>query len=330
VNNRSMPPGDVIPQFPYRDMGEAVAWLSGAFGFTERLRIEGHRSQILAGRGSVVAIEAHPALGLASVMVRVDDVDAHYQRALQYGASISSPPTTFPYGERQYTAQDLAGHSWNFSQSVADSDPSDWGGQLVAGAPRQFIQADAVSRRGLVQASGNRTKMSLLIKEVPAVDAPMDLLLLADPSEDRINSYLPNSRCFVASDDGVVVGACVVQPLGAGVYGLMSIAVDPAHQRSGHGTALLKWIIEFFREASADQIEVGTGAFGYQLAFYQRHGFRVTAIDRDFFVKNYPKPVFDGGIQLFDMLRLTLKYAPMLPNSSLKPPSIRGTSQPRR
>jgi GNAT superfamily N-acetyltransferase len=150
--------------------------------------------------------------------------------------------------------------------------------------------------------------MSLLIQEVPTTDAPMELLLLADPSEDKVRSYLPRSQCFVASSDGVVVGACVVQPLDTGAYELMSIAIQPAHQKSGYGTGLLKWVIDFYRKSGASQIEVGTGTFGYQLAFYQRHGFRVTAIDRDFFVRNYPEPVFDGGIQLFDMLRLTLRY----------------------
>ncbi|EGV27721.1 GCN5-related N-acetyltransferase [Thiorhodococcus drewsii AZ1] len=88
----------------------------------------------------------------------------------------------------------------------------------------------------------------------------------------------------------------------------MSIAVQPAHQKSGYGTALLKWIVEFFRKSGASQLEVGTGTFGYQLAFYQRHGFRVTSIDHDFFVNNYPEPIFEDGIQLFDMLRLALKY----------------------
>lgn len=136
----------------------------------------------------------------------------------------------------------------------------------------------------------------------------MELLLLADPSEDKVRSYLLRSRCFIASSGGVLVGACVVQELGAGAHELMSIAIRPAHQKSGYGTALLKWVIDFFRGSGASQMEVGTGSFGYQLAFYQRHGFRVTAIDSDFFVNNYPEPIFDGGIQLFDMLRLTLKY----------------------
>lgn len=153
------------------------------------------------------------------------------------------------------------------------------------------------------------TGMSLQIQEVPAADAPIELLLLADPSEDKVRSYLPVSRCFVASSDGDVVGACLVQPLGAGVHEMMSIAVQPVRQRSGYGTALLKWVLDFFRESGARRMDVGTGTFGYQLAFYQRQGFRVAAIDRDFFVNNYPEPIFEDGIRLFDMLRLTLEYS---------------------
>jgi len=150
--------------------------------------------------------------------------------------------------------------------------------------------------------------MSLLIHEVPIAEAPIRLLLLADPSEDKIRSYLPRSRCFVALSDAVAVGACVVQSRGSETYELMSIAVPPAHQRAGYGSELLRWVIDFFRRQGARQLEVGTGTFGYQLAFYQRHGFRVTRIDHDFFVKSYPEPIFEDGIQLFDMLRLTLRY----------------------
>jgi len=118
--------------------------------------------------------------------------------------------------------------------------------------------------------------MSLLIQEVPTADAPMELILLADPSEDKVRSYLPWSKCFVASNTGVVVGVCVVKPLALGTHELMSIAVQPAYQGFGYGTALLKWVIDFFRKTGESQLEVGTGTFGYQLAFYQKHGFRVS------------------------------------------------------
>ena len=154
-----------------------------------------------------------------------------------------------------------------------------------------------------------KISMSLLIQEVPVTNAPMEILLLADPSEDKIRSYLSGSKCFVASIGEVVVGACVIQPLSPDTYELMSIAVHPDHQKSGYGTALLKWVIDFFRNSGARQLEVGTGTFGYQLAFYQRQGFRVTSIDHDFFIKNYHEPIFEDGIQLFDMLRLTLMFS---------------------
>ena len=161
--------------------------------------------------------------------------------------------------------------------------------------------------------------MSLLIEEIPASDAPIELLLLADPAEDKIRSYLPGSKCFVASLDGVVVGACLVRRLGAGAHELMSIAIQPDHQKSGYGTALLKWVIEFYRKSGARRIEVGTGTFGYPLAFYQRQGFRATAIERDFFVNSYPGPIYEDGIQLFDMLRLTLKFSGDLACSLCRP-----------
>ena len=150
--------------------------------------------------------------------------------------------------------------------------------------------------------------MTLLIQETSAIDVPMELLLLADPSEEKVRSYLPKSRCFVALNNEVVVGACAVQPREAGVHELMNIAVHPDHQQSGNGTVLLKWVINFFRRIGASQLEVGTGTFGYQLAFYQRQGFRVASIDRDFFLKNYDEPIFEDGIQLMDMLRLAIRF----------------------
>ena len=61
-------------------------------------------------------------------MVRVDDVDRHHERAKQRGARIARPPADYPYGERQYTAEDFAGRRWTVSQSIADVAPEEWGG----------------------------------------------------------------------------------------------------------------------------------------------------------------------------------------------------------
>lgn len=131
LTNRSMPSATVIPELAYPDIGAAIEWLCGAFGFTLRLRIGDHRAQLNVGEGAVVLTTRMPGEGGAtghSVMVRVEDVDSHALRAGQRGARIVRPPSDYPYGERQYTVVDLGGHHWTFSQSIADVDPRDWGG----------------------------------------------------------------------------------------------------------------------------------------------------------------------------------------------------------
>ena len=132
--NPSMPPGTLIPELAYPDLPAAVDWLTRVFGFRERLRIASHRAQMLVDEStSFVVIHAAGAPAETtshSLMVAVPDVDAHFARAQAEGANILNPPTDYPYGERQYTALDLSGRRWTFSQSIADIDPATWGGLL--------------------------------------------------------------------------------------------------------------------------------------------------------------------------------------------------------
>lgn len=146
------------------------------------------------------------------------------------------------------------------------------------------------------------------IQEVPNTEAPIELLLEADPSVDKIKAYLPASRCFAAILQGKPVGAYVVQCIAPAVYELMSIAVSPEYQRKGIGSKLLKHAVTTVHDMGARRLEVGTGTFGYQLAWYQREGFRVFAVERDFFLVNYEEPIYENNIQLKDMLRLAVDY----------------------
>ncbi len=130
IINRSMPPGVIIPELPYDDVGAAAAWLCKTFGFKERLRIGNHRCQLSFGQSSVVAIERKEP-GISYILMHVDDVDGYYERARQSGARIINPPADYPFGERQCTVEDLGGHHWTFSQTIADIDPKTWGGELA-------------------------------------------------------------------------------------------------------------------------------------------------------------------------------------------------------
>jgi uncharacterized glyoxalase superfamily protein PhnB len=131
LSNRSMPRSTVIPELPYADVIEATKWLCNAFGFTLRIGMGSHRAQLNVGDGAIVLTERSAAdadRACRSVMVRVDDVDRHYNRAVKFGVRILRPPKDYPYGERQYNAEDFAGYHWTFSQSIADVDPEAWGG----------------------------------------------------------------------------------------------------------------------------------------------------------------------------------------------------------
>jgi uncharacterized glyoxalase superfamily protein PhnB len=147
VANRSVPSATVIPVLAYDDVGEAVDWLCKAFGFKVRLRIADHRAQLVVGEGAVIVTardkaaldagaifsggESRAAMVRHSVHVRVNDAKQHYERAMASGARILQPPADYPYGERQYSALDLGGHLWTFSESIADIDPASWGATSI-------------------------------------------------------------------------------------------------------------------------------------------------------------------------------------------------------
>ncbi len=138
--NRSIPPVTVIPVLTYSDVPAAATWLVSAFGAVKRVQIgEDHRVQMSIGDGAFVVAEPTDrrlapdpgAPGTVSIMVRVEDVGVHCDDARAAGATIISEPTDYLYGERQYTALDLAGHSWTFTESIADIAPEDYGSTTV-------------------------------------------------------------------------------------------------------------------------------------------------------------------------------------------------------
>jgi uncharacterized glyoxalase superfamily protein PhnB len=141
--NRSVPPPTVVPVLSYPDVRAAVAWLSAAFGFVERTRIgESHRAQMSIGAdGAMIVAESRgeqPAqdAGVTQLIrVRVEDVNAQFERARAHGARVLEPPIEREYGERDCTMEDVAGHRWQFAETVRDVAPEDYGCMTVAPWP---------------------------------------------------------------------------------------------------------------------------------------------------------------------------------------------------
>lgn len=136
----------VAPELVYQDVAAAAAWLTKAFGFRERLRFTLENGTVahvdMELDGGVIMLAAgdedyqNPvALGHAccNLVVFVRDVDRHYQHARSAGAKTLSKPATKPWGLRQYRAEDLEGHLFEFSQHIRDVEPEEWGAKRSAG-----------------------------------------------------------------------------------------------------------------------------------------------------------------------------------------------------
>jgi uncharacterized glyoxalase superfamily protein PhnB len=142
VPNRSAPTAAIVPILVYEDVGKALEFLARAFGFKERLRAEWGGSishaQMDIGAGSIMLGKQGGPFTVPSgdtvsqyAHVHVDNVDQHFAKAKSEGAAILKEPADMPFGVRQYTAKDIGGHWWTFSQNVKDVDPADWGAKVA-------------------------------------------------------------------------------------------------------------------------------------------------------------------------------------------------------
>lgn len=134
---------------------------------------------------------------------------------------------------------------------------------------------------------------------------PFDLLELADPSREQIHTYLKTGTCYVARIEAETVGVCVLHPLDAACIEVKNIAVKESEQGKGLGKALLGHAEAIGRKLGYEMLVIGTGNSSIgQLALYQKQGFELSRIEKDFFTRNYPEPIFENGIQCKHMVML--------------------------
>ncbi|MDP3445716.1 MAG: GNAT family N-acetyltransferase [Ignavibacteria bacterium] len=130
----------------------------------------------------------------------------------------------------------------------------------------------------------------------------LDLLLLADESEEMIDKYLPHGDLFALYDDDLK-SVCVVAHIDSETCELKNIATYPKYQGKGYGTDLINYIFDFYKNQYKYML-VGTGEVPSILAFYESFGFKESHRIKNFFTDNYPHPMYEGDIQLVDMIYL--------------------------
>jgi ribosomal protein S18 acetylase RimI-like enzyme len=160
-------------------------------------------------------------------------------------------------------------------------------------------------RAQAVTGSGERLQR---VAAGPARDElmPLLLLLLADDSEAQVRSYYQQGDLFVLrGDDGVAMGTTLAIPEPDGDVELKSVAVAPELHGRGIGKRMIALVLAELRAAGVRRVIVGTGNSGIgELAFYQKAGFRLSKIERDFFSpeRGYGKGTQENGILLRDMV----------------------------
>jgi len=150
IENRSVPPDTVLPHVRYRDVEEAIAWLSKTFDFSEHYRYGNPTSgaQVHLGKAWIMLKRAQEGsaspsklgFGTQSLTVFVDDLEAHFQKAKAAGAKLVEDLHETEYGELQYAAEDLEGHHWLFSRHARDVRPDQWGATVVQAAYRLALR----------------------------------------------------------------------------------------------------------------------------------------------------------------------------------------------
>ncbi len=130
----------------------------------------------------------------------------------------------------------------------------------------------------------------------------LSLLLLADEQEDMIDRYLERGRMFVLDDDGVKC-EYVITDEGDGVLEIKNIATVPEHQGKGYARAMLRYIEDNYK-GHYSVLQVGTGDSPLTVPFYEKCGFVRSHTVQGFFTANYSHPIFEGGVQLVDMVYL--------------------------
>lgn len=147
--------------------------------------------------------------------------------------------------------------------------------------------------------------MTIILKQVEAdeVNALFPLLLLAEPSKSALRWSLDNlsDTVYRVEDAGQVVGAATMR-WGSEPCEIVELAVAEHRQGQGLGREIIESLLAEARRRGKHKMVVGTGNSSIgNIAFYQKCGFRMDHVRRDYFWY-HRKPEIENGIRLRDML----------------------------
>lgn len=139
---------------------------------------------------------------------------------------------------------------------------------------------------------------------------PFDLLLLADETEEAIKKYLYDCDVYTLSvtPDAHPIGVFALHRLNDQQVEIRNMAIAESFRGQGKGSFLIKEIKEIARRNKVKEVIVGTADTGTcQIRFYEKNGFTRYDLKKNFFIENYPAPIFENGVMLRDMIMLKIE-----------------------
>lgn len=142
---------------------------------------------------------------------------------------------------------------------------------------------------------------------IPGEYIPYSLLLLADETKEAIDKYIHQSVIYVLEYEKEMISVCATAMISEGVMEIKNIAVREDWQNKGVGYRFLLDIIDKAREQECSELIICTpDCAKKQLYLYQKAGFRISDIVRDYYRNHYPEPIIENGIELKDMAMLKM------------------------
>ncbi|HQW83013.1 MAG TPA: GNAT family N-acetyltransferase [Ferruginibacter sp.] len=136
---------------------------------------------------------------------------------------------------------------------------------------------------------------------------PFSLLLLSDDTVDAINNNLTGGELYIATIQEKIAGAFILKLIETDTIEIKNIAVDEAVQGNGIGSILLQYIIESTKARKLKSLIVGTcDQCNKEIRFYQKSGFKIFSIKKNFFIDNYTNPIYENDVQIRDMVMLQI------------------------
>ncbi|WP_223607043.1 N-acetyltransferase [Chryseobacterium sp. OSA05B] len=138
-----------------------------------------------------------------------------------------------------------------------------------------------------------------------ASDIPYELLLLADETVDAIDQYIFNSDIYLLDNGLRDIAVIALYPNSSTELEIKNMAVIESHRSQGIGGLLMDRTKVIAKESGYTTLVVGTSDTGFQqIKFYEKNGFTKKGVRKDFFIENYPLPIYENGLQLRDMILL--------------------------